>query len=128
MEEEYFAECPHSGQPGRQPCRFPALPRDAAPQFSAIYRGTARFADRDVDAIHRTTLARLQIDWFGGPAGRVRIRQPSADTLSRVDWRIRRRPLQPASRGHVDADRFDDSGICVGGAYAAENSYGFGTG
>src|SRR5260370_17032238 len=97
MEEEYFAKRPHSGQPGRQPCRFPALPRDAAPQFSAIYRGTARFTDRDLDADDSPAVAGLQADWISGPAGRVRVPQPSAVPLSPLHSRVTSSPLLTAT-------------------------------
>src|SRR5882762_8239008 len=107
--------------------RVHALPRHATPQLSAFHRGTTHIAYRHVDADDRAALASLQADGFGGAAGCVRVRQPGADSLSRVDWRICWGPLRPASRGHVDANRFDDSRVCAGGADTRKNYHRLGT-
>src|SRR5258708_25801586 len=73
---------------GQNPARVHALSRPAAPQFSAFHCRAAGFPHRHVDAIHRTALAGLQTDGFGGAAGSVWIREPGADTFFGVHPRV----------------------------------------
>src|SRR5260370_19188922 len=74
---------------GQNPARVHALSRPAASQFSAFHCRAAGFPHRHVDAIHRTALAGLQTDGFGGAAGSVWIREPGADTFFGVHRRGR---------------------------------------
>src|SRR5713101_1625996 len=111
---------------GQNPARVHALSRPAASQFSAFHCRAAGFPHRHVDAIHRTALAGLQTDAFGGAAGSVWIREPGADTFFGVNRRVRGGPLQPASRGDLDADGGNDPGVYAGGADADEDYHGLG--
>src|SRR5258707_4841328 len=99
---------------GQNPARVHALSRPAASQFSAFHCRAAGFPHRHVDAIHRTALAGLQTDGFGGAAGTVWIREPGADTFFGVNRRGRGGPLQTASPGEFDADRRHDPGVYAG--------------
>src|SRR6266403_4028127 len=110
-----------SGQPRRVHALsvdFHALPRDAAPQLPAIHRGTTHFADWNVDSDDRAALAGLQADGIRGAAGRVRICKPSANAVSFLNWRVRRRPLRPSAQRDWHADGCHDSGVRACGADA----------
>src|SRR5260370_35635115 len=80
------------------PARLHALPRLAAPQLPALFRRTAYFAHRNVDAIHGAALAGVQADELRGAAGRFWFCQSSPHFVFGLAGRICRGPLQTASR------------------------------